>query len=415
MQLNNKKIAGLLSAATCSLLGTPVQAADDQLAVDTAVLLYSETDRVSAIEPVISVKKDLGDDEIVTGKLVLDALTGASANGATPASTPQTFTRPSGHDTYSAAANETPLDDTFHDTRASLSLNWDKPVDRNNRRNLGVNLSGEFDFISLGGNALWQHEMNQKNTTLTSGISIELDNIKPVGGTPAGLTDTSVRQRTSSTESRELVDLLFGVTQIIDQSSLFQVNYSLSLGSGYMTDPYKLLSVVDGTSGDPDHYLYEKRPDSRTRQSVYGKYKKQLANRDIVTASYRFMTDDWGVNSHTVDFTYRYKMDSGFFIQPHLRFYQQSKADFYRYFLVDGDPTPEFASADYRLGELTTTTVGVKFGKTIDDKHVWSVRLEMYNQSGNSSPSEAVGQLVNQDLFPDVNSIIAQVNYSYKF
>jgi hypothetical protein len=82
---------------------------------------------------------------------------------------------------------------------------------------------------------------------------------------------------------------------------------------------------------------------------------------------------------------------------------------------VNGDPTPEFASADYRLGELTTTTVGVKFGKTIDDKHVWSVRLEMYQQSGNSSPSEAFGQLTNQDLFPDVNSVIAQVNYSFKF
>ncbi len=415
MQLKNKKIAGLLSLATCSLFGNSAQAADNQWDIDSAVLLYSEADRVTALEPVITASKDLGDDEIITGKLVLDALTGSSANGAVPASTVQTFTSPSGRGSYTAAANETPLDDTFHDTRASFSLNWDKPVDRNNRRNLGLNLSSEYDFISLGGNALWQHEMNQKNTTLSGGISIELDNIKPVGGTPEGLTDMTTRSRISSSETRELVDLLFGVTQIIDSSSLFQVNYSVSVGSGYMTDPYKLLSVVDGTTGDPDHYLYEKRPDSRTRQSVYGKYKKQLDNHDIVTASYRFMTDDWGVNSHTVDFTYRYKMDSGFFIQPHLRLYQQSAADFYHYFLVNGDPTPEFASADYRLGDLTTTTVGVKFGKTIDDKHVWSVRLEMYNQSGDSSPSEAVGQLVNQDLFPDVNSVIAQVNYSFKF
>jgi hypothetical protein len=414
VQLKNKKIAGLLSAATCSLLGTAVQAAD-QWDVDSAVLLYSETDRVTAIEPVISAKKDLGDDETITGKLVLDNLTGSSANGAVPSTLPQTFTGPSGEGTYTAAANETPLDETFRDTRASLSLNWDKPVNRNNRRNLGINLSMEHDFTSFGGNALWSHEMNQKNTTLTGGISMELDSIKPVGATPVALSDIDLRQRGSSSESREVVDALFGVTQIIDKSSLFQVNYSISVGNGYMTDPYKILSVVDASTGEPDHYLYENRPDSRTRQSVYGKYKKQLDNKDIVTASYRFMADDWGVNSHTIDFTYRYKMDSGFFIQPHLRFYQQTEADFYRYFLVNGDPTPEFASADYRLGELTTTTVGVKFGKTIDDKHVWSVRLEMYQQSGNSSPSEAFGQLTNQDLFPDVNSVIAQVNYSFKF
>ena len=415
MQLKNKKIAGLLSLATCSLLGNNAQAADNPWDIDTAVLLYSETDRVSAIEPVITASKDLGDDEIITGKLVLDALTGSSANGAVPSTSLQTFTSPSGQGTYTAAANETPLDDTFRDTRASFSLNWDKPTDRNNRRNLGFNLSGEHDFISLGGNALWQHDMNQKNTTLTGGISVELDEIKPVGGTPEGLSDMRTRNRVSSSETRELVDLLFGVTQIIDSSSLFQVNYSVSVANGYMTDPYKFVSVVDGTTGEPDHYLYEHRPDSRTRQSVYGKYKKQLDNHDIITASYRFMTDDWGVNSHTADLTYRFKMDGGFFIQPHIRLYQQSAADFYHYFLVNGAATPEFASADYRLGDLTTTTLGVKFGKTIDDKHVWSARLEMYNQSGDSSPSEAVGQLVNQDLFPDVNVVIAQVNYSFKF
>jgi hypothetical protein len=321
VQLKNKKIAGLLSAATCSLLGTAVQAAD-QWDVDSAVLLYSETDRVTAVEPVISAKKDLGDDETITGKLVLDNLTGSSANGAVPSTLPQTFTGPSGEGTYTAAANETPLDETFRDTRASLSLNWDKPVNRNNRRNLGINLSMEHDFTSFGGNALWSHEMNQKNTTLTGGISLELDSIKPVGATPVALSDIDLRQRGSSSESREVVDALFGVTQIIDKSSLFQVNYSISVGSGYMTDPYKILSVVDASTGEPDHYLYENRPDSRTRQSVYGKYKKQLDNKDIVTASYRFMSDDWGVNSHTIDFTYRYKMDSGFFIQPHLRFYQ---------------------------------------------------------------------------------------------
>jgi hypothetical protein len=182
-----------------------------------------------------------------------------------------------------------------------------------------------------------------------------------------------------------------------------------------MTDPYKLLSVVDPVTGEPNLHRYEHRPDSRTRQAIYGKYKKQLPNRDIFTASYRFMTDDWGVDSNTFDFTYRFKMDGGFFIQPHLRLYQQSAADFYHYFLVDGDSLPQYASADYRLGKMTATTLGVKFGKIISDKHIWSVRVESYQQSGESSPSEAFGQLVNQDLYPDVEAFIVQLNYSFKF
>ena len=64
---------------------------------------------------------------------------------------------------------------------------------------------------------------------------------------------------------------------------------------------------------------------------------------------------------------------------------------------------------------MTGTTVGVKCGKVLDDKHVWSVRVEMYNQSGDSSPDEAFGQLVNQDLYPDVDAAIVQFSYSFEW
>ena len=402
--------------ATCSLLGSVAQAEESKWDIDSAILFYNESGgRVSVVEPVISAKKDLGDDEILSMKLVLDSLTGASPNGATPSTQVQTFIRPSGNGTYQTPPNETPLDDSFLDTRVSYSLNWDKPLDRNNRRNLGFNISKEYDFFSLSGNALWSHDMNQKNTTITSGINIELDQIDAVGGAPVGLTDMLDQNKTSGTESREIIDLLFGVTQVIDRTSLFQVNLSLSQASGYLTDPYKLLSVVDDVTGQPTRYLYEQRPDSRFRQSLYGKYRKQLANKDIFTASYRFMTDDWDVDSHTFDFTYRFKINNGYFIQPHLRFYQQTSTSFYRYFLLDSEAVPGFASADYRLGDLETTTVGVKFGRATDSKHVWSARLEYYLQTGESSPSEAVGQLTQQDLFPDVDAVIVQFNYSFRW
>ncbi len=127
------------------------------------------------------------------------------------------------------------------------------------------------------------------------------------------------------------------------------------------------------------------------------------------------MTDDWEIDSHTFDFTYRYKIDNGYFIEPHLRFYEQTAADFYRYFLLDSEAVPEFVSADYRLGKLETTTVGIKLGRDIDDNHAWSARLEYYLQTGESSPSEAIGQLTQQDLFPDVEAWILQFNYSFKW
>lgn len=416
MQLSKKKVAGLLSAATCTLLGSPAQSADNDWDVDSAILFYAEdNDRIEVVEPVISATKDLGDDESLSMKLVLDSLTGASATGAVPSTMVQTFTRPSGNGTYTVDANETPLDDTFKDTRVAYSMNWEKPVDRNNRRNLGFNVSKEYDFTSISVNALWQHDTNLKNTTYSYGFNVELDDIDPVGNVPEPLTDMLAQDKGDSSDTKNIVDLLFGVTQVIDRSSLFQVNLSLSEADGYLTDPYKFVSVVDSLTGEPIQQLFENRPDSRSRQSLYGEYKKMFSNKDIFTASYRFMTDDWGIDSNTFDFTYRFRLKEGYFIEPHLRWYQQSEADFYRYFLVDGDPVPAEATADYRLGEMDATTVGVKFGKQIDDRHRWSVRLEQYVQSGDSSPSEAFGQLTQQDLYPDVEATMVQFNYSFQW
>ncbi len=416
MQLKQKKIAGLLSAATCSLLCSPAQAQEGEWDVDSAILYYAEdNDRIQAVEPVISARKDLGDEEAVSFKLVIDSLTGASATGAVPSTQVQTFTRPSGNGTYTVAPNETPLDPTFKDTRVAFSMNWEKPIDRNNRRNYGFNVSKEYDFTSISANALWQHDANQKNTTYSYGVNLEFDDIDPVGGVPDPLTSMDDQNKGASSDSRTIVDLLFGVTQVIDRSSLFQINLSLSEADGYMTDPYNLVSVVHATSGEPIDQLFENRPDSRSRQSLYGKYRKTLGNDDVFTASYRYMTDDWGIDSNTFDFTYRFKFNQGYFLQPRLRLYDQSAADFYAYFLVDGDSVPSDASADYRLGEMEATTVGIKFGREYDRQHSWSVRLEQYVQTGESSPSEAIGQLRGQDLYPDVTATIVQFSYSFIF
>ena len=347
-------------------------------------MYYSENDRVSAFEPILGMEKELNDDEFLRLKFTLDSLTGASASGAVPSTQIQTFSTPSGNDTYVVAANETPLDPTFFDTRAQFSLGWDKPIKRTLRRNLGFNISKEYDFTSIAGNASWTWDTNLRNTSYTIGANIELDWIEPEGGAPLPLSSQDPAssppiQRDGDSKQKQVYDLLFGVTQIIDRSSLIQFNLSLSLADGYLNDPYKLVSVVDSTAGpnegEPVDQIYENRPDTRQRSALYSRYKKQLTNRDIFSISYRFMSDDWGIDSHTVDVSYRLRLNNGYFIQPGMRYYEQSAAHFYRYFLLDSDAIPETVTADYRLGELTTQTIGVKFGYSGNKYNNWSIRL----------------------------------------
>ena len=93
MQL--KKIKPRVSLATCALLqiaGPAVQAVETEWDVESAVLFYSESDsRVTAFEPAIYAGREIGDDQRLDLRLVVDSLTGATPNGAHASSTPQKF------------------------------------------------------------------------------------------------------------------------------------------------------------------------------------------------------------------------------------------------------------------------------------------------------------------------------------
>lgn len=130
----------------------------------------------------------------------------------------------------------------------------------------------------------------------------------------------------------------------------------------------------------------------------------------MLNASYRYYWDDWGVKAQTVDARYRFDFGARY-IEPHVRYsVQTSAADFYRPFLQQGE-SPAFASADYRLAEMTTTTFGVKYGMPFKSGEL-SVRLEFVRQTGDDRPGNAPGQLANQDLFPDTEATLLQLSYS---
>jgi hypothetical protein len=427
MQLKKQiGIRDALTAASASLLGiqdTDVIAQEGDWKFDSAVLYYSEADRVSVIEPVLTAQRDFGDERELNLKLVLDSLTGASANGATTSDQPQTFTRPSGEGHYTTDAREIPLDDTFKDFRVALGSQWDQPLSRDYKSSFGANFSAEYDYLSMSVNASLSRDFNKRNTTLSAAISIANDIISPDGDIPIPFSSMVIDSgqgdfdqafeatRGDEDDTKSTVDLVFGVTQVINRQTVMQIRYSLSDASGYLTDPFKILSVV-GDDGRPVDYRYEHRPDSRLKQGLYWQVKHHFS-RNVLDLSYRLYWDDWDITSHTVDFRYRWTFDNSHFLEPHIRYYSQSEADFYHRFLRQGEGLPEFASADYRLGALSGITLGVKYGWKQANEQEMSLRLEYYLQSGDSDDNDAPGILSELELFPDVEAIILQFSYNF--
>ena len=424
-----KNIRKLLKVATSCLLGASSLAQAEEgffsgWETDIAVLGYSEVDRVSAFEPAISTKKTFDDESILGFKLVVDTLTGASPSGASPSNEVQTFTRPSGNGDYQTAPGETPLDDTFHDTRISFSTSYQHDLNRMDKLIWGGNVSKEFDFFASGLSLTYLHDFNNRLNTFSIGLGGEYDIINAQGDSPIPLSQMQavgeVQPKGDSTESRFLGELVLGLTHVISRDTIAQFNYGFGQSSGYHNDPYKVTSVVNDTTGEAvagdtlsGTYLYDSRPDSRTKHSFYGQLKHSFG-QDSIDVSYRYMFDDWGVDSHTFDLAYRFNFD-GWYIQPRARYYTQSAADFYRHSITESQVTNigEYLSSDYRLAEMWSSTIGFKIGFKTPDGNKNSVRLEYYHQDGDKSPSDAVGIQRNYELFPSLDALIVQYTYSF--
>ena len=426
---NKSNLKALLTTATCALLGGTVQAAtqantEETWEFDTALMHYSETDRVSATEVIIAGKKTFVNDEVLSLKLTFDTLTGASANGAVAQPTPQTFTRPSGNGQYTIQEGETPLDDTFQDTRVQFTGQWTQPWWEGYTVSVGGNISKEYDYTSISVNGNIARDFNNKNTTLSIGTAYAYDLIEPEGGIPDPLSamligdsdDPSFESefnatRIGSDDNKTTFDVLFGVTQVINRKMIVQFNYSLSTSSGYLTDPFKVISSVNA-NGEAQEYLHENRPDERTKHAFFGQTKYHF-DSGFLDASYRYMTDDWEIESHTFDIRYLIPFRNGHFIEPHVRMYTQSAADFYQPFIQEDAPLPDFISADYRIGDLDTYTVGLKYGIPMDNNNELSFRLEYYHQAPKSNGTEAIGVLNDVELYEPIDAIVAQVTYSF--
>ncbi len=432
---DDKLLGTALAAATCTLLGTtgpaPVAAQEvKRWDLDTALLYYGESDdRVQDVSLNILANRDFDDDRLLTLNLTVDTLTGASPSGAIATGQAQTFTSPSGEAVYSTASGEVPLDDTFLDTRFALSGGWTQPFARLYTVSAGASFSTEYDYTHTGVNFSLARDFNNRNTTLSTALAYSQDDLDPVGGTPVPLSqmlDVGDLSNKGGSESKDVLDLILGMTQVLSRSSVLRVNYSFSDSSGYLNDPYKFLSVVDPTTGDTigrspapgldgptGLYVFENRPDARTKHSLYGEWKQYLGGK-VLGTSYRFMTDDWGIDSHTLDARLRFPMGETTFIEPHVRYYTQTAADFYRFSLSAGQVLPQFASADYRLSDFDAVTFGVKFGRETRGGNEWSARLEYYQQSSNVPSDQLIGNQVNREQMLDLKAVIAQFSYRFK-
>jgi hypothetical protein len=430
MQLGtHRPIRTALTAFTATLLGSSTVSASDSGKIDSSLLIYSESARVKAAEGVFDLSRTLSERRTVGLRLTLDALTGASPNGATPSSQIQTFTGPSGGKSYVADAGKTPLDNTFTDKRIALDGSLKESLDRITFVTVGGHLSLEHDYSSFGINGGISRDFNRRNTTLGVSAAYSHDVVSPIGGAPTPL--TSMPPPSANTgegdgegegggagpgKGKDTFDGVAGISQVLGRNTIVRLDYSLSRSSGYLNDPYKILSVVQdwnsAAPGEPFDYVYENRPGTRKKQALFGELRRYIAGSTL-DLSYRYFWDDWGITSQTADVFLRLPVGNDHALEPHVRWYRQSAADFYHAYLVEGQAFPNFASADSRLAAFDAITYGLKYSWPMDPGLRVSLSAEYYTQMGKRAPPDAIGILRQYDLFPALDAFMVRIGFSY--
>jgi len=403
------------AALAVTLLNLPaVVRADNKptTQMDITTLVYDEATRAQVVEPLVNVTRLFPDGQSLSAQFGLDVITGASPSGALPSGSTQTSTSASGHEVI-VGAGEIPTT-KFNDQRFGFDGGWNKPWNHYFTSNIGGHFSHERDYQSLGINGKASFDLMHRLLTVDLGGGLNHDSVFPHGGTPIGLSDGTIL--VDRHNPKDVYNYVFGISRVITRRWMLGFDGSRTHENGYLTEPYKLVSLVDPLTGIPLENLTDKRPSLRDRTSLLFSSVYHF-QKDVLYLSYRHYWDTWNLKSNTYDVRYRHDLTEHAYLEPHVRYYKQTPASFYTIGLISGEPLPDFATADYRLGPLKTITVGTIVGlsRIADTAGEWTIRAEYIRQTGESFPADAIGVQKQFDLFPTINTVAVVVGYSFNF
>jgi hypothetical protein len=313
---------------------------------DRADVLYFRYDGggVTINGPSMLVRKSIGEHVSVAANYYIDMVSSASIDVETSAS---------------------PYDDER--TQSSLSVDF---LHGKSTYSIGYVNSDESDYQAKTMFANVSHDMFGDLTTIgfgfKSGQNEVFRNVK--------IDDVKVNDPTFA-ETMESKSFNVSVSQIITKNLIMSGQYEVITDEGFLRSPYR--SVRFFTDPLNQALEAEKYPNTRSSNAASIRAKYFLPYRAAVDVMYRFYTDTWGVLGHTGELGYVHPWKDKWIFETRLRYYTQTKADFYQ----DIFPRANFANFEARdkeLGTYAAITAGV--GATYEfkiDRFPWLAKGQL--------------------------------------
>ncbi len=248
--------------------------------------------------------------------------------------------------------------------------------------NVGVTggVSREDDYAANYGGIDVERHFNKKNTSLKFSSSLSSDTITPVGKTDK--------------HAKQSVSVVTNITQLVSSQAMLQAGFGMTQLTGYLTDPYKNLDA---------------RPRSRDQFTWSAGARVFYPEQDAaIHLDYRYYTDDWKINSHTLKLSWYQNIKHNIQVIPSLRYYVQSAAEFYEpYFMTVRDDG--YFSSDYRLSSYGALSAKLKYVQTLK-RFSYTATIEWYDSS-----AKYAYQNVNIAAPGLVNFVVVTTGINFKF
>ncbi|SFC74697.1 DUF3570 domain-containing protein [Pseudoalteromonas denitrificans] len=389
-----------LSVIGCSVFASGVTSAEQTLSLHH--MDYREDDkRINVGDTSLGLKLDLGVDYSLDLSLGYDSVSGAS-----PAWQVDPGASSPGLDAAQELTSQTLLGYAYDvsrynirrvdlvDTRKSFTGALTIRDRYRNEWTYGVSHSKENDYKSNSISASYLLYLDKfKNRSLNIGLAY-LDDETLVFGSG---------YQTRTEESLNSFNFETGFTQVLSPKSTFDIKLFINRDSGYLSNHYltvlRQIDLDNSESIENNEYFLaaDSRPDSRNAAGAKMSLAYQPWHWLTGQSSYRYYSDNWAIDSHTLTNSLNFEVINGLFIKPEFIYYEQNGADFY---LNPNDvgtdePVVSFAATGYgsndvRLGDYHATTFSLTMSYQLTQHWQIDISANRYKQSNEFAATWAV-------------------------
>lgn len=298
-----------LSVALVASLATSVAHADGTLSMRG---VYYKERSTRVMQPMLDGMFEIGSRGLLTGHMLVDAITSASASSGAAAAEP------------------------FTERRYEVGLGYAHELDGPEDTILDViriagegKISREPDYRSLYAGVRVEAELAQKNAVVSLGGGLSLDKLNNEGlqsamGGPELLCDNDDPMSLAKRCALDTYALFSSVSHLLSKDAIIGISYDIAKNSGFTSNPYRQAITTTGP-------VPEKHPNERLRQAVAVSARYFVTQtKTAFIGAYRYYFDDWKIHAHTPELRIIQEVGPSVEAAVRYRYYRQDDAFFWR-------------------------------------------------------------------------------------